>query len=162
MYKSKLANYEFPDLPANKLEEEVLKDTRGTIRQAYIENDPSLANNRNIDIACSYDGTWHRRGHSSLYGIGIAIDMLTGLVVDFQFLSKYCHMWATSAAKLDADSPEYRIWYEGHKKSRECNINFEGSSGSMEVHAVEMIWCRSIQKNNLRYTAILSDADART
>ena len=52
----------------------------------------------------TYDGTWHRRGHVSKYGIGIVIDMLTNLVVDFEILSKYCHMCTIRAAELDHDS----------------------------------------------------------
>ncbi|GFW72786.1 uncharacterized protein TNCV_1266291 [Trichonephila clavipes] len=43
-----------------------------------------------IDITVSYDGTWQKRGHSSLYGIGIVIDILTGLIIDYEILSKYC------------------------------------------------------------------------
>jgi hypothetical protein len=44
-----------------------------------------------IDIAVSFDGTWMKRGFTSLYGVGVCIDMLTGLVVDFHVRSKYCH-----------------------------------------------------------------------
>jgi hypothetical protein len=33
-----------------------------------------------VDIAVSYDGTWHKRGHTSKYGIGAVIDVATGLV----------------------------------------------------------------------------------
>lgn len=131
---------------ANKLELKVLNEARDAVRKAHTEKDNSLFNKKIIDIATSYDGTWHKRGHTSLYGVGLAIDMLTGLVVDFQVLSKYCHMCATAAAELGADSPEYGIWFEGHKKSDECNINYEGSSGGMEVRAAEIIWSRSVKK----------------
>ncbi|GFT23585.1 uncharacterized protein TNCV_3510841 [Trichonephila clavipes] len=47
--------------------------------------------NNSVDITVSYDGTWHKRGYTSLYSIGIVIDAMTNLVVDFDILSKYCH-----------------------------------------------------------------------
>ena len=31
-----------------------------------------------LDVAVSYDGTWQKRGHQSLHGVGIAIDIVTG------------------------------------------------------------------------------------
>ena len=34
---------------------------------------------------------WMKRGFLSQYGIGIAIDILTRLVIDFEVLSLYCH-----------------------------------------------------------------------
>lgn len=147
---------------AAKLEKKVFNEAWLAVRKAYIEQDPSLASKTVIDIAASYDGTWQKRGHASLYGVGLVIDLLTGLVVDFEILSKYCQICCTAAAELDSDSPEYGIWSESHVGSSECNKNFEGASGSMEVEAAQRIWLRSIKKNNLRYTTVLSDGDART
>ena len=118
---------------AKKLENEVLQEARSAVREAYVEEDPSIVNKSVIDTKVTYDGTWHRRGHVSKYGVGIVIDMLTNLVVDFEILSKYCHMCTITAAELDPDSPEYNIWFETHKSSEECNVNYEGASGSMEV-----------------------------
>ncbi|GBN70599.1 hypothetical protein AVEN_244416-1 [Araneus ventricosus] len=40
-------------------------------------------------MTVSYDGIWQKRGHTSLYGIGIVVDILTGIVIDYQILSKY-------------------------------------------------------------------------
>lgn len=47
-----------------------------------------------INISVSFDGTWHKRGFTSKYGIGVCIDVLTGLVIDFEVLSSYCHACA--------------------------------------------------------------------
>ena len=44
-----------------------------------------------IDIQVSFDGTWRKRGFSSNYGVGVWIDVLTGLVIDYEVLSLYCH-----------------------------------------------------------------------
>ena len=45
-----------------------------------------------LNIICvSYDGTWMKRGFTSQYGVGVAIDILTGLVIDYEVMSLYCH-----------------------------------------------------------------------
>ena len=37
---------------------------------------------RESDIGVSFDGTWQRPGHSSLNGVGAAIPITTGKVLD--------------------------------------------------------------------------------
>lgn len=72
-----------------KLKDDVLEFSRNIVYRNHEE----LRSNENedvIDVVVSYDGTWHKRGHTCLYGIGFAIDILTGLVIDFEILSKYC------------------------------------------------------------------------
>ncbi|GFX34474.1 uncharacterized protein TNCV_3657121 [Trichonephila clavipes] len=61
---------------------------------------------------------------------------------------------------LSGDSPDFAIWYEGHKS--ECQINHTGSSSSMEMEAAVILWQRSIKECNMRYTCILSDGDSKT
>lgn len=65
----------------------------------------------------SFDGSWHKRGHNSLYGIGCVIDVLTGLVVDYEVMSKYCHLCVRAATDLEADSPDFHFWQKGHKET---------------------------------------------
>ncbi|GFV56574.1 uncharacterized protein TNCV_1803831 [Trichonephila clavipes] len=77
-----------------------------------------------IDITVSYDGTWQKRGHSSLYGIGIVIDILTGLIIDYEILSKYCPECTTAKRDLGENSAEYSIWYKSHEE--ECSENYVG------------------------------------
>ncbi|GFU88191.1 uncharacterized protein TNCV_845841 [Trichonephila clavipes] len=69
---------------------------------------PSTSGMSTID-----DGTWRKIGHASLYGIGIVIDVLTNLVVDFEVLSKYCHECSMVAKDLGEGSPEFLIWKSG-------------------------------------------------
>ena len=61
--------------------------------------------------------------------------MLTGLVIDIEVLSKYCHMCSMTASDLDKDSLEFNIWYEAHVNNGECNSNYNGASGGKEVKA---------------------------
>ena len=43
-----------------------------------------------LDIAVSFDGTWAKRGHTSLFGMVFAISVDTGEVLDYHVLSKFC------------------------------------------------------------------------
>ena len=67
------------------------------IREAYADIDPDIAEllmedkEAVINIQVSFDGTWQKRGFTSNYGIGVCIDILTGLVIDYEVLSLYCH-----------------------------------------------------------------------
>lgn len=72
------------------VKEEFFKMSHDAIRRAHVDADPSLKIEGIINLSVSYDGTWHKRGHTSNYGLGIVIDVLTGLVIDFHILSKYC------------------------------------------------------------------------
>ena len=71
-------------------------------------------------------------------------------------------MCTITAAELDHDSPEYNVWFEVHKSSGECNANYQGAYISTEVQAAENIWSRSVRKNGMRYSTLLSDGDAKT
>ncbi|GFW82041.1 uncharacterized protein TNCV_771701 [Trichonephila clavipes] len=82
-----------------------------------------------IDVSVSYDGTWQKRGHTSNLGLGIIIDILSGLVLDFEVLSKYCHNCVIAGRDMGVDSAEFHIWQKGH--ADECGKNFDGTSGAM-------------------------------
>ena len=43
-----------------------------------------------IDTSISHDGTWQRRGHSSLNGCTAAISMENGKVLDVEPMSRFC------------------------------------------------------------------------
>ncbi|GFW87110.1 uncharacterized protein TNCV_5124641 [Trichonephila clavipes] len=71
-----------------------------------------------------------KRGHTSNLGLGIIIDILSGLVLDFEVLSKYCHNCVVAGRDMGVDSAEFHIWQKGH--ADECDKNFDGTSGAME------------------------------
>lgn len=68
-----------------------------------------------LDITVSFDGSWQKRGYKSLYGIGVVMDLLTGLVMDYEILSKYCTDYTSIERDLFPDSPDFSIWYVSHK-----------------------------------------------
>lgn len=139
---------------------EMLRVSREIVREANLDMDQSKLHDNILDITVSYDGTWHKRGHTSLYGIGIVIDVVTNLVVDFHVLSKYCHECKITAKNLGESSPEFHIWKSSHAET--CQKNFDGSSASMEMHAAHILWKRSVTDCGMRYTSVLCDGDAKT
>ena len=76
---------------------DLLDCTASAVRQAYADTDEDLqealyrGQTPIVDISISFGGTWQKRGFTSLFGVGVCIDVLTGLVVDYCVLSKYCH-----------------------------------------------------------------------
>jgi hypothetical protein len=122
--------------------EQCLADARRRVRDWHIANNPELKDVAVIDIIVSFDGSWQKRGHCSLFGFAAVIDSETGLIVDYIVLCKYCHDCRMTAADLGPESPEYHAWYMGHKDT--CDINFDPNSpsGNMEVAAAKILWAR--------------------
>ncbi|GFW99391.1 uncharacterized protein TNCV_3006931 [Trichonephila clavipes] len=58
------------------------------------------------------------------------------------------------------DSAEFHIWQKGH--ADECDKNFDGTSGAMEMHAALIIWRRSISDCQMRFVSMLSKGDSKT
>lgn len=137
---------------------EYLAKARKQVRDFCKEQDPSITDSCIIDLAVSYDGSWHKRGFTSNYGVGSVIHIDTGLVIDFCVLSKYCLNCAVTKEHLGEHSPEFYFWYQGHKA--ECDINYRGSSPAMEVAAADYLWKRSLEYN-FRYTTVVSDGDSK-
>ena len=54
--------------------QESIRAAEEDIRQKVLTDSPDLASTSDpVDIAVSVDGTWQRRGFSSLYGVVLAI-----------------------------------------------------------------------------------------
>ena len=73
--------------------------------------DSNLDPDSTIPIIVSYDGTWHKRGHSSHYGVGVVIELYTGLVIDTHVVSNYC---AKCVKRPDPNDPKYEQWCTTH------------------------------------------------
>ncbi|GFU82576.1 uncharacterized protein TNCV_4154461 [Trichonephila clavipes] len=91
------------------------------------------------------------KGHAELELFAI----VTGLVIDYEILSKYCPECIATVRDLLGDSPDFAIWCEGHKS--ECQINHTGSSSSIKMEAAAILWQRSIKECNMCFTCISSD-----
>ncbi|GFW43324.1 uncharacterized protein TNCV_2923721 [Trichonephila clavipes] len=104
------------------VKKKMLEMSRQAAREAHVKVDASLKNQEIIDVSVSYDGTWQKRGHTSNLGLGIIIDILSGLVLDFEVLSKYCHNCVVAGRDMGVDSAEFHIWQKGH--ADECDKKF--------------------------------------
>ena len=89
------------ELTAAKLQEAVSE------LKSFLTNfDTELEDQRVLDVTVSTDGTWMKRGFTSLFGCVFVISADTGKVLDFGVLSRYCkscEMWS----KRDPESEEY-------------------------------------------------------
>jgi hypothetical protein len=93
----------------------------------------------------SCDGTWQKRGFSSLFGAVFIIAYETGKVIDFTVLSKHCagcKQWEDRSKTTQA----YTDWKETHI----CTINFTGSAVAMEPIGILSLFQRSLE-HNLRF-----------
>jgi len=103
-------------------------------------------------VQVSLDGTWQKRGHSSLNGAVTAIS--NGRCIDVDVLSKYCRgcqIW-----NRKKHHPKYESWKANHK----CSLNHEKSSGAMEGVGALNIFNRSFDSHKLIYKYYLGDGDS--
>ena len=111
-----------------------------------------------VDAAISLDGSWQRRGHSSLNGCVTAIAMDTGRIIDIEAMSRYCRGCSLQENLKQTDSAKYDLWKSKHI----CNYNYSGSAGGMETEGARRIFNRSILKHRLRYSELYGDGDSKS
>ena len=137
--------------------EEIAKRSVEKIRERYGELGIVPDKDDVLDVAVSFDGSWHRPGNSSHNGLVVVIELLTGLPIDFQVLYNFCHQCYKSPEK---DDPNYAEWISNH--TAKCSKNYDGSANSMEQHCALLLWQRSVAKYGLRYTCMLCDGDSKS
>ncbi|GFW05829.1 uncharacterized protein TNCV_603011 [Trichonephila clavipes] len=79
-------------------------------------------NNGNPNVPVAIDGTWQKRGHTSLNGVVTAVSVDSGKVIDAEILSRKCS-----------------CHFNGNLHSDECSANYFGNSGGMEVEAYKAV-----------------------
>ena len=105
----------------------------------------------NTICQCSLDGSWQKRGHSSLNGVVTAIS--NGKCIDARVYSKHCR--ACQRWEARKGTPEYDIWKVDH----DCRINHNKSSGAMEAAGAIDIFCSSADKHHLIFKDYIGDGD---
>ena len=109
-----------------------------------------------VPTAIAIDGIWHKREFSSKYGVVVAISVETGEVLDHEVLSLNCQE-CKMHEKESKDSESYKIWKKAHEDK--CQLNYDGSSRSMEGAGASSIFKRSIQTRKLKYATFVGDGD---
>ena len=147
---------------AMQMAQESIRATGEDIRRKILTDSPNLASTSDpVDIDVSVDGTWQRRGFSSLYGVVLAIAAGSGKVVDFTVKSCVC-VSCQRHIQLDPNSDEYKCWKQKHIDNGECSKNFDGSAKAIECTGAVEIWRRSVSLHNLRYTTFIGDGDSKS
>ena len=143
------------------LEEEMraaFKQAAQNYRAVYKQSDPTITPDSVLDAVVSIDGTWVRRGFSSLVGVVVCILKETAQVVDAVVLSRICpecKMWEGKE-----HDEEYEDWKVQHESK--CQCNFKGSAPAMEAEGASVIFARSLEQFNLRYTKMVCDGDSKS
>ena len=107
--------------------------------------------------AVSCDGTWQRRGHSSMNGCVTTLSMENGKCLDVEVLSKVCH----GCQRIERESDLIKRAFKQQKHVGKCKINHTGSSAAMETEGVMRIFRRSENERNLQYTEYFGDGDSK-
>lgn len=125
--------------------EKVMQKTRAALH-TMLEEKGDKNEVKKIRVSC--DGSWSKRGFTSMYAFVSVIEMTTGWVIDFVMLSKWCKVCAMS--RKEARPPVH-----------ECTKNFDGSSQAMEMEGWKQLWDRSIEKCKFMYGEVVSDDDSK-
>lgn len=73
------------------------------------------ANDGINEIAAAFDGTWQKRGHTSMNGVVTVTSFDTGKVLDYECFSKFC---VGCVNKNNVADPEKAK----HKKNMQCQL----------------------------------------
>ena len=114
--------------------------------------------NKVVDCAVSCDGTWQRRGFSSLNGCVTTISMDTGKILDVEPLSKVCNTCKKHEKK--PQTSETASLKADHEQK--CKANYKGSAPAMEPEGALRIFKRSVKSNKLRYSEFYGDGDSKS
>ncbi|KYN09153.1 hypothetical protein ALC57_18735 [Trachymyrmex cornetzi] len=139
---------------------ENIRSCANTVTEKYLlfAADEEKKQQNSSDLHVSGDGTWKKRGFTSLYGVTSLIGLYTGKVLDLVVKSGYCKKCEYWESNLN--SAEFQEWFENHEN--ECAANHEGSSGKMEVDSIIEMFKRSVKKYKVRYLNYIGDSDSKT
>ena len=112
------------------------------------------------DIGVTVDGTWQKRGFSSLNGVVAVISITNGKVLDVESMSRHCKSCMINAPMKNADPKRYESWRIQHEPT--CNINYIGSAPNMESTGALSIFKRSLENYGLRYLNYYGEGDSKS
>ena len=114
-------------------------------QEASVELHGTTTPDQIVDVGITIDGTWQKRGFTSMNGAVAAISIETGRLIDAEVMSRYCQ----GCVNLRGIKCRGSDLYKSLKKHK-CTINHEGSAPKMELDGVKCFE-RSTSKHNLRY-----------
>ena len=114
------------------------------------------AGNLSVRLTVSGDGTWKKRGFSSLFGVSTLTGKYSKKVLDTVVKSSFCqgcNLWKTK----HEGTINYSDWYENHKE--QCTINH---ADKMKVDAIMEMFRNSEEKYRVKYTTYIGDGGSKT
>ena len=96
-----------------------------------------------VGVEISGDGSWQRRGYSSLNGTFTALSLENCKVLDCEIMSRHCKSCKSKEPLKKSNKAAYDKWYESHLPN--CNTNHKGSAGAMEITGAKRIFSCSIK-----------------
>ena len=117
-----------------------------SFKRVLKDRDPLVSVDEVLDATVSIDGTWVKRGFSSLVGTVVCVLKETGQVIDAVVLSRTfpeCKIW-----EAREHNEAYVAWKARHETR--CQCNFAGSAPAMEAEGISIIFAHSVQQFGLR------------
>ena len=144
----------------------VYEDVADDSMQSASDELPNMANNEFCkkkkneveDVVVSCDGTWQRRGFSSLNAVVTVLASDTGKWVDYWVKSKQCASCTSWESRKSAEPNLYEEFISKH----DCDIKHEGSAGAMEMSGLIECFMESVKNRRLRYTSYTGDGDTKS
>lgn len=116
------------------------------------------AGNKENELSVSGDGSWAKRGFTSLLGIVSLIGKYSNKILDVIVKSSFCH--ACRKWKGKENSAEFEAFWDEHEEH--CSANHKGSAGKMEVDGVLEMFQRSEDLHDAKYKYYIGDGDTKT
>lgn len=160
---SKTAYYQHVETIMTALEGEAKDEMRAAgqrLRTLILNESDDKESESTLDVAVSFDGTWAKRGFTSLTGVVFVLSVETGEVLDCHVLSKSCKTCVQKKSSCKSDE-EFASWQIEHVAAGSCDINFDGSSPAMEAEGAKVLWDRSLELHNIRYKWMVCDGDSK-
>jgi len=111
--------------------------------------------NEETHLNVSDDGSWKKRGFTSLFAT--LIGKYTHKVLDFVIKSSFCQGCSNWFTKKNT---EYDTWYQIHEEN--CSINHFGSADKMEVDCMKEMFSCSEELLGVKYATYIGDGDTKT
>lgn len=68
------------------MKQDVIHDLIRKYYGEHHDSDTLVDEHQNLKIDVSYNGSWMKRGHTSMIGMGAIIEVYTGFIVDYEVL----------------------------------------------------------------------------
>ena len=89
---------------------EVIQRSAAIVREMHFSLNPDFPADQPVHITVSFDGTWQKRRHTSMYGVAAVIEIVTGLDVDYVVLSTYCHSCSLKHNEFKGQAGAFDAW----------------------------------------------------